>query len=165
MTFTFERFGFAAAFFLGSFGFFLSAPASAGAFLPCFSAASACSRNSRMFRVRLAMNARHLLNIGNPPGVEPLIIAMVRRSGYCGDAAVAGCQHQLHAEGGRQLTDDRVASIFSRQSRINGAFMLPANYQIRLMERPDYEAIVEICRLVYPTENPYTHDELEDHRL
>src|SRR5262245_30669233 len=62
MTFTFDRLGFAAAFFLGSFSFFLSPPASAGAAFPCFSAASACSRNSRMFRVLLAMNARRLLN-------------------------------------------------------------------------------------------------------
>src|SRR5262245_42246852 len=42
--------------------------------------------------------------------------------------------------------------------------MLPANYQIRLMDRPDYEPIIEICKLVYPTEKPYTPDELEDHR-
>jgi GNAT superfamily N-acetyltransferase len=42
--------------------------------------------------------------------------------------------------------------------------MLPANYRIRLMERSHYEAIVEICKLVYPTENPYTLEELEDHQ-
>jgi len=42
--------------------------------------------------------------------------------------------------------------------------MLPANYQIRLVEAADYEAIIEICKLVYPTENPYTEAELEDHR-
>ncbi len=42
--------------------------------------------------------------------------------------------------------------------------MLPANYRIRLMEPSDYETIIEICRLVYPTETPYTLDELEDHR-
>jgi GNAT superfamily N-acetyltransferase len=42
--------------------------------------------------------------------------------------------------------------------------MLPANYRIRLMQRSDFEAIVAICRLVYPTETPYTLDELEDHR-
>ena len=42
--------------------------------------------------------------------------------------------------------------------------MLPANYRIRLIEPADYEAIVEICKLVYPTEKPYTREELEDHR-
>jgi len=42
--------------------------------------------------------------------------------------------------------------------------MLPAGFQIRLVSPSDYEAIVEICKLVYPTETPYTHDELEDHR-
>jgi hypothetical protein len=42
--------------------------------------------------------------------------------------------------------------------------MLPANYRIRLVEPPDYPAIIEICELVYPTEKPYTHTELEDHR-
>ena len=42
--------------------------------------------------------------------------------------------------------------------------MLPANYRIRLVAPSDYEAIIEICRRVYPTETPYTLDELEDHR-
>jgi hypothetical protein len=42
--------------------------------------------------------------------------------------------------------------------------MLPANYQFRLVAPSDYEAIIEICRMVYPTESPYTRDELEDHR-
>jgi GNAT superfamily N-acetyltransferase len=42
--------------------------------------------------------------------------------------------------------------------------MLPANYRIRLVEPADYGAIIEICRLVYPTEKPYTEEELEDHR-
>jgi len=42
--------------------------------------------------------------------------------------------------------------------------MLPPNYFIRLVEPSDYEAIIEICRLVYPTEAPYTVEELEDHR-
>src|SRR5262249_980427 len=37
-------------------------------------------------------------------------------------------------------------------------------YRIRLMDRSDYEPIVEICKLVYPAEKPYTLDELEDHR-
>jgi len=42
--------------------------------------------------------------------------------------------------------------------------MLPANYRIRLVEPADYAAIIEICRRVYPTEKPYTKEELEDHR-
>ncbi len=42
--------------------------------------------------------------------------------------------------------------------------MLPANYQIRLVDPSQYEEIVEICRLVYPTETPYTVEELDDHR-
>ncbi len=42
--------------------------------------------------------------------------------------------------------------------------MLPSNYQIRLLERWDYEAIIAICELVYPTETPYTVEELDDHR-
>lgn len=42
--------------------------------------------------------------------------------------------------------------------------MLPANYRIRLLERSDYEAIIDICRQVYPTETPYTVAELEEHR-
>ena len=42
--------------------------------------------------------------------------------------------------------------------------MLPANYQIRLVSPSDYEAIIEICKLVYPSESPYTMEELHDHR-
>jgi hypothetical protein len=42
--------------------------------------------------------------------------------------------------------------------------MLPSNYKIRHLAPSDYEAIVEICKLVYPTETPYTLEELEDHR-
>jgi GNAT superfamily N-acetyltransferase len=42
--------------------------------------------------------------------------------------------------------------------------MLPANYQLRLVEPSDNESIIEICKRVYPTESPYTHEELEDHR-
>lgn len=42
--------------------------------------------------------------------------------------------------------------------------MLPADYQIRLVEPRDYQAIVEICQRVYPTEKPYTLEELDDHR-
>jgi GNAT superfamily N-acetyltransferase len=41
--------------------------------------------------------------------------------------------------------------------------MLPANYRIRFLDPADYETIIEICRLVYPTETPYTREELEDH--
>lgn len=42
--------------------------------------------------------------------------------------------------------------------------LLPANYQIRLLEPSHYEAIIAICQRVYPTETPYTVEELEDHR-
>ena len=42
--------------------------------------------------------------------------------------------------------------------------MLPANYRIRHAEPSDNEAFIEICKLVYPTEKPYTIEELEDHR-
>jgi GNAT superfamily N-acetyltransferase len=42
--------------------------------------------------------------------------------------------------------------------------MLPPNYRIRLVEPTDYEQIIEICKLGYPTETPYTPEELEDHR-
>ena len=42
--------------------------------------------------------------------------------------------------------------------------MLPANYKIRLVEPAHYESIIEICKLVYPTEKPYTVEELDDHR-
>jgi GNAT superfamily N-acetyltransferase len=42
--------------------------------------------------------------------------------------------------------------------------MLPANYRLRLVEPADYGAIIDICGQVYPTERPYTSQELEDHR-
>src|SRR5215831_12511011 len=42
--------------------------------------------------------------------------------------------------------------------------MLPANYQIGLVAPSHYDAIIEICKMVYPTEEPYTVEELEDHR-
>lgn len=42
--------------------------------------------------------------------------------------------------------------------------MLPANYHIRLVEPEDHDAIIEICKLVYPSESPYSREELEDHR-
>jgi GNAT superfamily N-acetyltransferase len=42
--------------------------------------------------------------------------------------------------------------------------MLPSNYRIRHVEYSDYAAIIALCQLVYPTETPYTVEELEDHR-
>jgi GNAT superfamily N-acetyltransferase len=42
--------------------------------------------------------------------------------------------------------------------------MLPANYQIRHLDPADYETIIAICKVVYPTETPYTVEELDDHR-
>lgn len=42
--------------------------------------------------------------------------------------------------------------------------MLPANYRIRSLELSDFESIIAICKLVYPTETPYTVEELDDHR-
>jgi len=42
--------------------------------------------------------------------------------------------------------------------------LLPPNYRIRLVAPSDYQAIIEICKIVYPTEEPYTVEELEDHR-
>ncbi len=42
--------------------------------------------------------------------------------------------------------------------------LLPASYRIGLVEPEHYQAIIDICRLVYPTETPYTLTELDDHR-
>src|ERR1044072_9413361 len=42
--------------------------------------------------------------------------------------------------------------------------MLPANYRIGLVAPSHYDTIIEICKTVYPTEEPYTVEELEDHR-
>ena len=42
--------------------------------------------------------------------------------------------------------------------------MLPANYLIGLVAPSHYDTIIEICKMVYPTEEPYTVEELEDHR-
>ncbi|MGE3806124.1 MAG: hypothetical protein AB7K24_15745 [Gemmataceae bacterium] len=42
--------------------------------------------------------------------------------------------------------------------------MLPANYRIDRVQAEHHAAIIDICRLVYPTETPYTLEELEDHR-
>lgn len=41
--------------------------------------------------------------------------------------------------------------------------MLPSNYRIRLLEPSDYQSIIDICKMVYPTETPYTLEELADH--
>jgi hypothetical protein len=41
--------------------------------------------------------------------------------------------------------------------------MLPANYRIRRVAPADFEAIIEICKTVYPAEEPYTVEELGDH--
>jgi len=41
--------------------------------------------------------------------------------------------------------------------------MLPANYKIRLLEADDYDEIIAICKRVYPTEVPYTREELAEH--
>lgn len=41
--------------------------------------------------------------------------------------------------------------------------MLPANYRLSTVEAEHFDSIIEICRLVYPTERPYTREELADH--
>lgn len=41
--------------------------------------------------------------------------------------------------------------------------MLPADFELRLMEPRDFAAIQEICRRVYPHDTPYTTEELADH--
>lgn len=41
--------------------------------------------------------------------------------------------------------------------------MLPPNYRLRLMDESDYQPIIDICRTVYPTEQPYTTEELREH--
>jgi len=41
--------------------------------------------------------------------------------------------------------------------------MLPAEYHLRLLQSADYDAIIDICRTVYPTEVPYTREELAEH--
>ncbi|HMP83359.1 MAG TPA: hypothetical protein PKA41_11715 [Verrucomicrobiota bacterium] len=38
------------------------------------------------------------------------------------------------------------------------------NYVFRLVEPQDHQAIIEICKRVYPSEEAYTLEELEDHR-
>lgn len=41
--------------------------------------------------------------------------------------------------------------------------MLPAEYHIRLLQKADYDQIIAICQTVYPSEVPYTRDELAEH--
>ncbi len=41
--------------------------------------------------------------------------------------------------------------------------MLPPDYHIRLMQATDFDPIIAICRKVYPSDVPYTRDELEAH--
>ncbi|MBM4021480.1 MAG: hypothetical protein FJ284_04415 [Planctomycetes bacterium] len=43
--------------------------------------------------------------------------------------------------------------------------MLPAEYRIRLMEPTDYAPLGEICRRVYPHDQPYSPAELAEHRV
>src|SRR5262249_38087224 len=74
ITFVFERLGLAAAFFF-SLPFFFSAASPADP--PCFSAASACSRNSRRLTVRFAMNA-----------FSPVGRRRIHQGGACPDAAI-----------------------------------------------------------------------------
>ena len=40
---------------------------------------------------------------------------------------------------------------------------IPAGYAVRLMRQGDFPAISAICAMVYPTETPYTPDELAQH--
>lgn len=40
---------------------------------------------------------------------------------------------------------------------------LPEGYSLRLMSEEDYPQISAICEMVYPTERPYTVDELAAH--
>lgn len=40
-----------------------------------------------------------------------------------------------------------------------------AEYFIRRVQPGDFQAIIALCRLVYPTEEPYTTEELRDHTL
>src|SRR5947209_2050082 len=55
-------------------------------------------------------------------------------------------------------------SAVRNQRAEKGVFiLLPANYKLRIAEPSDYDDIIEICKLVYPTENPYTVEELADH--
>lgn len=46
---------------------------------------------------------------------------------------------------------------------IEAATHLPEGYRIRLMRDQDHPEIASICAMVYPTERPYTHDELSAH--
>jgi GNAT superfamily N-acetyltransferase len=41
--------------------------------------------------------------------------------------------------------------------------MLPARYRLRLVAPADFRAIIDVCQRVYPTERPYSCEELADH--
>ncbi|MBX3389720.1 MAG: GNAT family N-acetyltransferase [Phycisphaeraceae bacterium] len=41
--------------------------------------------------------------------------------------------------------------------------MTPSDFAIRRVEPTDFDAIIEMCRTVYPKETPYTREELGDH--
>src|SRR5579872_1034079 len=62
----------------------------------------------------------------------------------------------------RQIIGTFRSRLYFR-NRGKRTIMLPSNYRIRLADPSDYEAIIEICKTVYPTENPYTFEELENH--
>lgn len=47
---------------------------------------------------------------------------------------------------------------------IEASRLLPDGYRIRLMADDDHAAIADICAVVYPTERPYTREELSAHR-
>jgi len=40
---------------------------------------------------------------------------------------------------------------------------LPPEYRLRLMEPRDYQPIIDLCRIVYPHDTPYTSEELAEH--
>ncbi|MEY3142111.1 MAG: hypothetical protein RLY21_604 [Planctomycetota bacterium] len=44
------------------------------------------------------------------------------------------------------------------------ATVLPDGYRVRLLREEDGPAVAAICARVYPTERPYTREELEEHR-
>jgi len=50
-----------------------------------------------------------------------------------------------------------------KKSMISTGYRLPEGYSIRLMTAGDYPEISAICSMVYPTERPYTDQELADH--
>jgi GNAT superfamily N-acetyltransferase len=54
--------------------------------------------------------------------------------------------------------------LIRRPAIVRMSSMLPANYRIRRLVASDYDTIIAICKLVYPSETPYTVEELDDHR-